>query len=271
MNVTAPPPQLSDATFQGFRRLLHASAGIELSDSKKPLVSGRLLKRLRTLGLSGFDDYLKVAQRDPEESQRAIDLLTTNETHFFREPPHFAVLRDRIIPNLPADRPVRVWSAAASTGQEAYSIAMLLSRHLSGRTWEIFGSDISGRVIEAANRGVYSMNQAHEIPNDYLRENCLRGTGTQEGSFAITPELRRKVSFARLNLNTSLPSSIGRFDVIFLRNILIYFNGDTRRAIVQRVVECLHPKGWLLVGHSESISDMDLPLQSIVPSVYRKT
>lgn len=268
MSELAPPPQLNDVSFEGFRRMLFQQAGIELADSKRPLVSGRLLKRLRALGLSSFDEYLKVAQRDATESQHTIDLLTTNETHFFREPAHFSALRDQIIPSLPKDR-ARIWSAASSTGQEAYSIAMVLSRYLPDRRWEVFGSDISSRVVEVAERGVYPMSQAHEIPKDYLRDFCLRGTGSQEGSFAIDRALRERVSFARMNLNAPLPT-IGRFEAIFLRNVLIYFSGDTRKQIVRRVVECLQPGGWLLIGHSESISDLDLPLRTIRPSVYRR-
>lgn len=267
--TTAAGPHLSDATFEGFRRLLFSSAGIDLAESKKPLVSGRLLKRLRALGLDGFDDYLKVALRDASEAQQAVDLLTTNETHFFREPAHFAALRDLMIPSLPKDRPPRLWSAASSTGQEAYSIAMVLKRYLAGRNWEVFGSDISSRVIEVATKGLYPMSQAHEIPVDYLREFCLKGTGSQEGTFAIQRELREKVTFANVNLSAPLPT-IGRFDVIFLRNVLIYFSGDTRKALVRRVVECLQPGGWFVVGHSESISDLELPLRTVQPSVYRK-
>lgn len=270
MISTHAAPQLSEVAFEGFRRLLFVNAGIDLAENKKPLVSGRLLKRVRELGLGGFEDYLKVAQRDPLESQQAVDLLTTNETHFFREPPHFTILRDMVIPGLRKVSSPRVWSAASSTGQEAYSIAMVLSRYLPGQSWEVFGSDISSRVIETATRGIYPMSQAHEIPKDYLREFCLRGTGSQEGSFAIDPALRSHVSFMRVNLNEPLPT-IGRFEVVFLRNILIYFNGETRKNIVRRVVDCLQPDGWLFVGHSESISDLNLPLRSVKPSVYRKT
>lgn len=269
MNPLAPLPQLSETAFQGFRRLLRDTAGIDLAASKKPLVSGRLLKRLRSLGLGGFDDYLHLAQRDAGESQQAIDLLTTNETHFFREPAHFACLRERILPSLQAGRPLRIWSAASSTGQEAWTIAMVLARHLPQRPWEVFASDISSRVIATANRAIYPLPQAREIPPDFLQDYCLRGTGRQEGQFAIVPELRQRVRFARVNLNAPLPQ-LGSFDVIFLRNVLIYFNGDARRALVQRVVERLAPRGWLLVGHSESVSDLGLDMQAVMPSVYRK-
>ncbi|HEX5756536.1 MAG TPA: protein-glutamate O-methyltransferase CheR [Arenimonas sp.] len=266
-----PPVEhrLRPATFEGFKQLLLQGAGISLSDSKQAMVAGRLSRRMRELDLDGFDDYLRRVHSDADERQIAIDLLTTNETHFFREPAHFALLREQIIPALPAGRTLRFWSAAASSGQEAYSIAMTLARHAAGRPWDVFGSDISTRVIDTARRAQYPMALASELPPDYLRAYCLRGIGSQVGSFAIAPEIRQRVSFDCINLNAALPD-VGRFDVVFLRNILIYFRNEARQRIIERVVERLHPGGWLLVGHSESLGDLAKNLQTIAPSVYRR-
>jgi len=261
----------SDREFKAIADLMYAAAGLAFNDSKKSLVHSRLSPRIQKLGLQGFGDYIAILHDESQgaEFQMAVDLLTTNETHFFREPAHFACLRERILPSLQAGRPLRIWSAASSTGQEAWTIAMVLARHLPQRPWEVFASDISSRVIATASRAIYPLPQAREIPPDFLQDYCLRGTGRQEGQFAIVPELRQRVRFARVNLNAPLPQ-LGSFDVIFLRNVLIYFNGDARRALVQRVVERLAPRGWLLVGHSESVSDLGLDMQAVMPSVYRK-
>ena len=260
-------PALGDQAFARFRALLFQVAGIELAPGKKAMVAGRMAKRLRQLQLKGYDEYHRLLASQPQELQHAIDLLTTNETHFFREQPHFDFLRERVLPA--AARPLRVWSAAASTGQEAYSVAMLLARHARHDGWEVLGTDISARVIEHAQRGRYDLRQAQELPREYLRAYCLRGVGSQEGSFAIAPELRRQVRFRRMNLNAPLPD-VGLFDVILLRNVLIYFPPEVKRQVVGRLVERLRPGGWFIVGHSESLGELAQGLAAQAPSVYRK-
>ncbi|TWI07988.1 CheR family methyltransferase [Aerolutibacter ruishenii] len=260
---------LSDSAFRLFQDMLLQSAGISLASGKKAMVAGRLAKRLKHLQLDSYEAYHQAVARSPEEMQVAVDLLTTNETHFFREQPHFDLLRERILPSLSKARPLRIWSAAASTGQEAYSLAMLLARHVAHNDWEVFGSDISSRVLEQARRGQYDMSQARELPDGYLRAYCLRGIGRQEGSFVIAPELRQKVRFSQINLNASLPD-IGLFDVVLLRNVLIYFQPDVKQRVIGHVLERLRPGGWLLVGHSESFGSTSRGLVNVVPSVYRK-
>lgn len=257
---------LSDAAFEQIRAWLLRTSGISLAGGKKAMVAGRLAKRLKQLGLSSYEDYHRMMLSQPGEAQRALDLLTTNETHFFREKPHFDFLRERILPA--STRPLRVWSAAASSGQEAYSLAMVLARHASHDGWEVFGTDISADVIERAQRGQYDIRQAGQIPPEDLRAYCLRGIGSQDGTFMVSPELRRRVRFARMNLATELPD-VGMFDLILLRNVLIYFPPEVKRQVVGRLVAQLRPGGWLMVGHSESLSDLGL-LTALAPSVYGK-
>jgi chemotaxis protein methyltransferase CheR len=244
-----------------------------LSDAKKQLVFGRLRNRVRQLGLPSFEAYFALvsAGGHAEERQTVIDLLTTNETYFFREPRHFEVLRSEMLGSCPETRPLRVWSAASSSGEEAYSIAMVLADRLGlggTRSWEILGSDISHRVLTRARAGHYPMQRIEGIPPAYLQKYCLKGTGAQDGTLLIDPALRERVRFKPLNLSAELPD-IGRFDVVFLRNMLIYFQPDTKVQIVRRVMRCVQPNGWLVVGHSESLKNIDERLIQHSPSVYR--
>ena len=182
---------LSDPEFKLFRDLIHKLAGISLSDAKKPLVAGRLSKRLRQLGMVSYSDYFQRIQGDGNELQHAVDLLTTNETYFFREPRHFDFLCQQILPTCIGRGPLRVWSGACSSGEEPYTIAMLLAEHLGQRPWEIVASDLSHRVLNQAATGLYRMEDAEGIPASLLRKHCLRGVGRQEGAFMVNPALTR--------------------------------------------------------------------------------
>ena len=203
------------------------------------------------------------------ELQVAVDLLTTNETYFFREPKHFDFLRDHILPQHPAGKPFRVWSAASSSGQEAYSIAMILAEGLGDKPWEITASDLSTRVLEKARGGHYPMEHAEDIPQQYLSRYCLKGVGAQDGTFLVERSLRNRVNFMQVNLNKALPK-LGEFDLIFLRNVMIYFDIETKRQVVRRIMALLKPGGYLLIGHSESLNGVVDDLQSVMPSIYRK-
>ncbi|MBN2692828.1 MAG: protein-glutamate O-methyltransferase CheR [Burkholderiaceae bacterium] len=260
---------LSDTELNGFSRLMFDAAGITLAPSKKALVEGRLSKRLHALGLASFTAYLQHLRTDAIERQQAIDLLTTNETYFFREPRHFAYLSENIVPTVDASRPFRVWSAACSSGEEPYSIAMVLAERMGQRPWEIVASDISTRILEQARRAIYPMERAEKIPQAYLKSFCLKGTGAQTGSFTLQPTLRERVRFAVVNLNAALPDD-GVFDLIVLRNVMIYFDADTKRAVCRRLLDVLRPGGHLFIGHSESLNGLDLPVQAVQPAVYRK-
>ena len=260
---------LSDAELQGFSRLMMEAAGITLAPSKKALIGGRLARRLQALGLASYTHYLTHIQRDAQERQRAIDLLTTNETYFFREPRHFAYLSERILPRHDAARPFRVWSAACSSGEEPYSVAMVLAERLGSRPWEIVASDISTRVLEQARRGVYPMERAEKIPLPYLKAYCLKGVGAQDGQFLIQDTLRQRINFREVNLNASLPD-IGPFDLVLLRNVMIYFDAPTKRGVCKRIEQVLRPGGHLFVGHSETLNGLDSALRMVQPAVYCK-
>ncbi len=260
---------LSDSEFKGFQQLIHSVAGISLSDAKRALVSGRLMRRLSASGVSSFGEYLKLitSGTTPQELQTAVDLLTTNETYFFREPKHFEFLKAQMQELKSVARPVRIWSAASSSGEEAYSIAMLLEDLRPGR-WEVLGSDISTRVLDKARSGVYPRERLAHVPAGYLQRFCIKEAGMQ-GALQVQPALRARVTFQQVNLNRELPK-LGQFDGIFLRNVLIYFNLDTRRQVVQRVLTALRPGGFLLIGHSDSLLGLDLGLKSLAPSMFRK-
>lgn len=263
---------LTDGEFLQFQRFIHEVAGIALSDAKKPLVSGRLAKRLHQLRVDSYGSYFQLiaSGKAPEETQIAIDLLTTNETYFFREARHFEHLRAVLKERKPGGALFRVWSAACSTGEEAYSIAMLLADLLPPQSWEVLASDISARVLETARRGHYPMERAAHVPQDYLRRFCLKGIDVEEGTLLVSRALRECVEFVQINLNAARMPALERFDVVFLRNVLIYFDRDTKRRVVQRVLDCLRSGGYLYIGHSESLHDMGLPLRSVAPAIYRK-
>jgi chemotaxis protein methyltransferase CheR len=264
---------ISDIEFGHFQALMQRVAGIHLPPSKKPLVSGRLSKRLRARGIGSYGDYYRhiVGGGDPAELQTAIELLTTNETYFFREPGHFEFLAREVLPCLRPGAGFRVWSAASSTGEEAYSIAMVLMDKLGeSAPWEVFGSDINGRVIEIARAATYPTARNEEgIPADYRRRFCLRGTGAMAGRLRVDAAVRERVRFARMNLNEDLKSA-GEFDVIFLRNVMIYFDVDMKRRVAAALHRQLRAGGWLLIGHSESLNGVTDSFRQVRPTVYRK-
>lgn len=263
--------RLLDSEFTQFQGLLYRLAGISLSPAKKALVCGRLAKRIKHHRLDSYGEYFQLltSGREPQELQIAIDLLTTNETYFFREPKHFEFLRSRVIPARRPGSTFRVWSAACSSGEEPYSIAMLLADCLREAPWEIVASDISTRVLERARSAHYAMERAEHIPQEYLRTFCLKGVGRQEGTFMIDKRLRSKIDFRQVNLNEQLPR-LGEFDVIFLRNVMIYFQTETKRQVVARLLAKLRPGGVFIIGHSESLNGLTQGLQNIMPSIYRK-
>lgn len=261
---------LGATEFNAIKRFIFDVAGIHLSDAKKALVTGRLAKRLRAHSLHSYDEYLKLIARDENERQIALDQLTTNETYFFREPQHFTHLRDVVLPDRPRGQPFRVWSAASSSGEEAYSIAMLLAAELKEAPWEVVGTDISSQVVAKARAGRYPLARAHHIPPEYLRAFCLKGTGPEEGNLLVNKHLQRKVRFLQANLNAPLPDLGPPFDLVVLRNVMIYFQPETKRALVARLLEKLRPGGWMYVGHSESLNGLSESVVQVKPAIYRK-
>jgi len=262
---------ITDAEFAQFQRFIFEEAGISMADAKKALVTGRLGKRVAAHELESFGDYFKLLNsgQHPDEVQMAVDLLTTNETYFFREIKHFEFLRTQALAARSRPQPFRVWSAASSSGEEAYSMAMVMADCMQTTPWEIVGTDISTKVIDGARRALYSLERGRHIPPDYLKRFCRKGAGQYDGHLLVDKTLRSKVSFRQVNLNAALPE-LGQFDVVFLRNVMIYFNNETKRQVVARVIATTKPGGYFCVGHSESLNDITNAVQMVAPAIYKK-
>jgi chemotaxis protein methyltransferase CheR len=251
--------------------VLHRETGIRLAPGKEALVAGRLDKRLRELGLASYADYVRYLRTQPMPSPelfQLINLLSTNETFFFREEQHFDFLRDVVVPARNRARPLRLWSAASSTGEEAYTTAMVFAEAVPDGRWEIVGTDISTRVVDNARLGIYPIAAADKIPRQLLRKYCMRGREEYDGTMAVNRRLREKVSFHRHNLMDDL-AHLGKFDVIMLRNVMIYFDQPTKRDLIARLRDMLVPGGYLIVGRSESLNAIPHTLQMVEPSIYR--
>lgn len=235
------------------------------------MLASRLAKRLDFYRLTNFTDYYQLATSHayPDEFQTMVNILTTNETYFFREPKHFDFFQNEILKPWRGEF-FRVWSAASSTGEEAYSLAMLLSENLGSRNWEVFGSDLSTRVLEIADQGIYPLDRLDYMDTRLLEKYCLKGVRSQEGFFRIDAKLRTKVKFEQVNLMNIPAPSLGKFDVIFLRNVLIYFDQDTKKHVVEQIATALKPEGYFIISHSESLHRVTDRLQMIKPSIYRK-
>jgi len=264
---------LRDQTFREIGALMHSAVGLSFGDNKKPLVSSRLAPRVQRLGLDSYEDYLALISSDHDngEFQVAVDLLTTNETYFFREPAHFELLEQELCRTKP--RTLAVWSAAASFGDEAYSVAMLLAdlqQHgRIGSDWRVLGTDISDRVLRSAIEAVYPEERLRHVAPERLHRHGLRGEGAAEGLVQIHPRLRERVRFGQLNLCRPI-EAIGPFDVVFLRNVLIYFDMATKSTVVDRVLTQLRPGGLFFVGTAEGRVACETPLQSLGPGAFRK-
>lgn len=273
----ASPRTLSQRDFHLFRRLVYREAGIHLSDAKRLLVEGRLSRRLRELDLD-FRGYYALVEADEQERIRLVDSISTNETHFFREPRQFEFLENQVFPEWQAraaagrmPRRVRVWSAACSTGEEPYSVALsFLARFPPESGWEIeiLGTDISTRVLERARAALYRLDKSKEIPTRYLKGFMLRGKGAQDGWMKAGPEIRSVVRFGRINLNAESLLVPGQFDLILCRNVLIYFDAASKARVLERLLERLDGQGYLFLGHAEAMVGMNTRTRSVGPTIY---
>jgi chemotaxis protein methyltransferase CheR len=270
---------VSDACFAKFQRLVEAESGIYLPPSKKPLLVGRLAGRLRQLGLSGMAEYYRYVKADPSECTRMIDCISTNETQFFREPVHFDFLTSHVFPQWwtqanagKRPRSVRAWSAGCSTGEEPYSLAMVLLDHfppISDWQVDILATDISTRVLDRAQAGVWPLEKSRRIPPEYLKSYMLRGVHECQGSMKAGREISRVVRFEHGNLlRDGWHTYPQRFDLIFCRNVLIYFQPEGKARVVNSLINRLAPDGFLFVGHSESLHDLTGRVRSVIPTVY---
>lgn len=251
---------------------MYEHAGIYLAPEKKVMVASRLAKRLQYYGLPNYGAYYRLLN-EPEfndEFQVMVNFLTTNETYFFREPKHFEFFQEQIIKHWRGDQ-FKAWSAACSSGEEVYSLAMVLAENLGKKNWQVLGSDLSTRVLDIASNGVYSMMRLEQMDQNLLKKYCLRGVRSQEGYFRVDDAIRSRTRFEQINLMKPLPTSfVKNFDVIFLRNVLIYFDQDTKKAVVDRIVKALKPGGYFFISHSESLHGVNDDLSMIKPSIFRK-
>jgi chemotaxis protein methyltransferase CheR len=273
-------PALSDHEFLLLRDWIHAQAGIHLAPAKKSLLVARLGRRLRALGLPSFDAYYRLVTSRAGSSERVnlLDCITTNETHFFRGPRQFEYLDRTLFPAWRADArarrasaSVRVWSAGCSTGEEPFSLAMLLLDHFppaSGFALSILATDLSTRVLAQAGRATWPLDRSEEISLPHRKAYMLRGTGSQQGLMRAGPEIRSLVRFERLNLNDPRYAVDGVFDLILCRNVLIYFDAASRAAVIDRLIDRLAPRGVLLLGHTEGLRDLTGRVRSLVPTIY---
>jgi chemotaxis protein methyltransferase CheR len=272
---------VSDELFAKYRELIYREAGIALTDGKKSLLISRVAGRLRELGLTTFGEYYRVVA-DPaatEERGRLLDRICTNETHFFRDPRQFLFLNDQVFPKLEAEaartgkKRVRAWSAACSTGEEPYSLAMaMLHRFPTPAGWqvEVVATDLSNKVLAAARAALWPIDKAEDISLHYRKQFMLRGTGGQTGKMKAGPEIRDVVTFTRMNLNDPAYSVSGPFDFIFCRNVLIYFDRESKTKVVERVMTHLAPDGCLFLGYAETAATITDRLVSIGPNVYAR-
>lgn len=271
---------IGEREFGLFQKLIYKSAGIHLSEAKRALLESRLAKRIRELGLDSFSAYYDYLVQDSgcAELGELLDRIATNETHFFREPRQFEFLEERIFDQWQGEaasgarsKHLRVWSAGCATGEEPFSVAMTLIDHFPARAgWriEILATDLSSRALRAARGAVWSVAKAKEIPPGYLKRFMLRGTGSQQGNMKAGPEILGAVRFEQLNLHDEVYPSIGSFDLILCRNVLIYFDAASRAGVIERLLNHLVPTGYLFVGHAESLAAVSEQVRYVVPTVY---
>jgi chemotaxis protein methyltransferase CheR len=254
--------ELLDADFARIQRLMKDRSGIDIGPGKRNLVYGRLTRRLRALHLKTFTEYLTLVE-DPEsdEATAFLNSLTTNVTELFREEHHFELIEERVVPELLEmnTRRVRVWSAGCSLGDEPYSIALTLALIPELHDWDIkiLATDIDSEVLKQASAGVYQIERIEKL-KPAVRALFQRGTGSYAGLAKVSPQIRSMITFRQLNLHDTWPMQ-GPFDVIFCRNVIIYFDQPTRERLVKRFTELLRPGGYLMIGHSESATASRIP------------
>lgn len=270
------PPALKDNELQYFCSMIEDLAGISLKPAKHELVKARLRSRLTATGLKSYKEYrsfLESLPKEHEEWQAFINLLTTNKTDFFREIKHFDFLVAKLLPEWlkKSEKTLKVWSAASSTGEEAYTMAMVLDRHLpKERDFKILATDIDTNVLQTAQNSVYSISKRSEIPAEY--QNCIDiGKSNARGWFRMKPHLREKIVFKQHNLIEATSPGENVFDLVLCRNVLIYFNQSTIDFVSRKMFTCTKPEGHFFIGHSESLQGIKHSWKAVGPSVFRKS
>ena len=273
---------LSDADFRRLAAYIESELGIRMPDSKRVMLESRLQKRVRHFKLEGFREYVDFVfspQGRESELINMIDAVTTNKTDFFREADHFDYLIETIVPGAASrfgsgiDRPFAVWSAGCSTGEEPYTIAMVLEEYRAKEprfSYRIFASDLSTQVLEKAKAGIYDAEKAEVVPMSFKKKYMLKGKDPDAPQVRMKPEVRARLSFARINFMDERYDAPDSFDVVFCRNVIIYFERKIQELILGRLARHVRPGGWLVLGHSETLTGMDLPLRGVAPTVYER-
>jgi len=270
---------LTDIDFRFIADMLYERFGIHLEDQKRILVAGRLNKRVRTLGLASFSEYFKFLRADKsgDELSELINRITTNHSFFFRERDHFDFIGQTVLPELDKKikanpkYPLRIWSAGCAAGEEVHTLAMVLREHfgpaIDSLDIGLIATDISLAALNEAKEGSYPENRLKEVPKALLHKYFIKNP---DGDYSVTPDIKKMVLFKRLNLMTEKFPFQGNFDIVFCRNVMIYFDNDSRRKLVSSVYNCIKPGGFFFIGHSESLQRDTCPFNYVRPAIYRK-
>ena len=271
---------ISNSDFGRLRSFIYAQSGINLNMDKKTMLELRIKRRLKSLNLTSFSEYCEYLfghQGQKEEIVHFLDVVTTNKTDFFREPDHFEYLTQKALPELIArvgrERPVLVWSAGCSTGEEPYTLAIVMNEfglNHPGFQFRILATDISTTVLKKASLGIYSEDVVRPVASDLRKKYFMRSRDRSSNEVRVVPELRQLIEFRRLNFKDADYGMTERVDMIFCRNVIIYFDRATQEQILQKLTQHLMPEGYCFVGHSETLHGMDLPLMPVAPALYRR-
>lgn len=270
--------ELSDKEFQTIARYIESTVGIKMPATKRIMMQSRLMRRLRVLKMNSFSEYIDYVfnSKNSDELVLMIDVLTTNKTEFFRENEHFEYLTNKILPEFAQKKnTIKIWSAGCSSGEEPYTISMVISEFMKNNpgkivNFKVTGTDISTNVLDKAYNAVYDLDLVEQLPQHLKKSYFLKSTDKEMNCARIKPELRKHVSFKRLNFMDTDFRMPEVYDIIFCRNVLIYFDKATQEKVIMKFMKYLQPEGYLFLGHSETIFSMDLPLRTCIPTVYKK-
>ncbi|KQV38091.1 MULTISPECIES: protein-glutamate O-methyltransferase CheR [unclassified Rhizobium] len=277
--MQAVDDRISKRNFDRLARYIYDYSGIKMPQSKLTMLEGRLRRRLRATGIASFDDYCDYLFNEDgieHEAVYLIDAVTTNKTDFFRESRHFDYMAESALPALAKRgyRNLRIWSSACSTGAEPYTIAMVMQDFVERRNdldYSILATDLSTDVLQTAHQGIYPADLVAPVPSEMMRKYVMRSVRPGNSEVRISPKLRSRIGFARMNLMDAKYPVGDPMHIIFCRNVLIYFDKPTQAAVLSRLTDCLIPGGYMFIGHSESITGIDLPLEQVSNTVFQKT
>lgn len=270
--------KLTVPQFKKLGQFIHSNYGIQMPDSKKVLLEGRLQKRIKINSLKNFTEYIEFLFSDNGKTRELpffIDAVSTNKTDFYREPHHFEFMREDFLPNFVKNSThLKIWSAAASSGEEPYTIAIELREFMEksvGFTYEMLGTDISTEILQKASKGIYDEKRVEVIPLHIKKKYFLRSKNREKKTVKVAPILKNNLRYRTINLTVPLIGIPSDFDIIFCRNVLIYFNRDVQEKVINALCAKLKPGGYLLLGHSESTTGIKAPVTQVAPTIYKYT